>query len=135
MPSQGKHKTESWAWIEYILATKEGQNTMMRERGFFPAYKPAWNDPLYDESIAYFGGQKVNALWKAIALELDKPIYMTIMDATVDNLIINAINEGISKNLNPQGIKDLLKLRVDEACAEQKRQQIDIVRSVGKWHR
>jgi hypothetical protein len=73
-------------------------------------------------------------VFKAIALDLDKPIVTTLMDFTADSLINNTVNDGIARGLSPQGIKDLLLANIDTATAEGKRQQIDVLRSVGKWN-
>ena len=67
IPEQSEKKDAAWEFIKFVCATKEGQNALFLNSGIFPAYKPAWDDPFYDEPVEFFGGQKVNRLWTEIA--------------------------------------------------------------------
>ena len=43
IPEQSENKEAAWAFVKYMLATTEGQNTMFKAIDYFPAYKPAWD--------------------------------------------------------------------------------------------
>jgi multiple sugar transport system substrate-binding protein len=134
IPSQGNHKTEAWAFVEYMLATAQAQNDMFKAMGYFPAYIPAWNDPIYDGRDPYYGGQSAMAMWRQIARTMDTEVYTTIMDGVVDPLIASSANEGLEQGLSPAAIKQRLRANVEAASAETRRQQIDILRTVGLWN-
>ena len=131
IPSQGKNKQIAYEWIEHVLCTVESGVNQYVLRGFWPTFIPAWSDAAFLEPHPYFGGQKIGEMFGKIALELDQPIFMTIMDGNADSLMLTTINEGLNRNLTPQQIKDTLKDAVEAATAEQKRQQIDIFHSIG----
>jgi multiple sugar transport system substrate-binding protein len=134
IPSQGRHKTEAWAFIEYMLATAQGQNDMFKAMGYFPAYIPAWNDPVYDGRDPYYGGQSAMAMWRQIARTMNTEVYTTIMDGAADQELGPTLNEGLERGLSPAGIKQLFRERVEASTAESRRQQIEILRSVGLWN-
>lgn len=63
IPEQSENKDAAWEFIKFAAGTAEGQNAIFKETGLFPAYKPAWEDPFYDQPDDFFGGQKVRRLW------------------------------------------------------------------------
>jgi multiple sugar transport system substrate-binding protein len=134
IPNQGKNKTEAWAFVEYMLATVQGQNDMFKAMGYFPAYIPAWDDPVYNEQDPYYGGQSAKAMWKQIARTMNTEVYTTIMDGAADQELGPALNEGLERGLSPAGIKQLFREKVEASTAESRRQQIEILRSVGLWN-
>jgi multiple sugar transport system substrate-binding protein len=133
IPEQSKHKEEAWAFLEYMLATKKGQNDMFEAIDYFPSYIPAWDDPIYEAADPYFGGQKTRTLWKNMAGGLDVPVYTTIMDTTVESQMRASIYEGIEKGFDAQKIKALIREQVATATAELRRQQIQTLRDAGVW--
>jgi multiple sugar transport system substrate-binding protein len=133
IPNQSKYKDEAWAFIKYMLCTSEGQNDIFLAVDYFPSYKPAWEDPIYDEPDPYFGGQKTRAIWKKIASELNEGFHSTIMDAAVVASIPASVLTGIDQGLNAQQIMQLVRTDIDNATSELRRQQIQIYRDAGVW--
>lgn len=68
IPEQSQKKKAAWEFIKFAAATAEGQNTTMKAAGIFPAYMPAWKDPLYENPVDFYGGQKAYRVWEDIAL-------------------------------------------------------------------
>ena len=134
IPSQSKNKEAAWNFIKYTMTTPEGQNAIFEAVDYFPAYKPAWNDPIYQNEDPYFGGQKTRALWAKIAAEV-QPVFTTIMESTVNPIFYNSVNASLDRGLSPQAIKDALRADVEAATAELMRQQIQMLRDAGVWNR
>jgi len=67
IPEQSKNQEMAWDFLQWACCTAEGQNTVFKPTGIFPAYKPAWADPLYDEPVEFFGGQRAYRMWANIA--------------------------------------------------------------------
>jgi len=134
IPSQGKNKNAAWAFLQYMLTTAKGQNDIFQAVDYFPAYKPAWQDPIYQYEDPYFGGQKTRALWAQIAAEI-QPVYTTIMEATVVPIFYNSVNSSLAKGLGPADIKTTLRADVEAAITELRRQQIQILRDAGVWNK
>lgn len=67
IPEQSKKQEAAWKYVQYICCTPEGQNTIFKASGIYPAYKPAWKDPIYDQPVDFFGGQRTYRIWLDIS--------------------------------------------------------------------
>lgn len=67
IPEQSQNKEAAWEFIKFVCCSAEGQNSLFKAEGIYPAFKPAWNDPIYEEPVAFFGGQQTFKLWGQIA--------------------------------------------------------------------
>lgn len=86
IPEQTENRDEAWAFVEWALCTAEGQNAMFAPTGVMPAYKPAWDDPLYDEEVEFFGGQPAYRVWTEIADNIPA-IFRTPNDLQLDDIV------------------------------------------------
>ena len=132
IPSQSEHKEAAWKFIKFALATKQAQNAMFQAVDYFPGYKPAWDDPIYDEADPYFADQKTRALWVDIAAKI-KPSSSTLMDATTEWTITQAANDAMNMNMSADEIIQYITEKVDEATQQEKEKYIDILTKAGKW--
>ena len=73
IPAVSQKQEAAWEFVRYCCATVEGQNTFLKSAGDFPAYKPAWQDPLYDAPVSMFGEQHVYRLWAEVAADAPIP--------------------------------------------------------------
>jgi multiple sugar transport system substrate-binding protein len=69
---------------------------------YFPAYKPAFDDPLYHEGDPFFGGQKTREMWVDIALNKIKPFVTTPMDAQAEQIFTSYVTQAIDQDLDAQ---------------------------------
>ena len=67
--SASKNKEAAWAYIEYALATNEGQISMLKNRGLVPSLLASLDDPYVKEPQPYWGGQ---AIWSDILATMNK---------------------------------------------------------------
>jgi ABC-type glycerol-3-phosphate transport system substrate-binding protein len=67
IPAASTKQEAAWAFVKYCCASIEGQNTLLRTSGDFPALRTAWTDRLYDAPVAFFGDQRVYREWATIA--------------------------------------------------------------------
>lgn len=98
---QSKNKEAAWAFIEYAMATADAQNRMFVAVDYFPAYMPAWDNPLYQESDFYFGGQNTRALWTQIATSPGR-IFTTPMDSAAESAFNSAVAAMLDQGLDPE---------------------------------
>lgn len=136
IPEQSKNKEAAWAFIKYMLATSEGQNAMFKAVDYFPAYEPAWSaaPELYTEGDPYFGGQAPNAIAAKIAAEVPT-VYNTIMDTTAEGYIYSSFNAGAEAGETAEQIRERLGRDIENACAELKQQQIQVLKDAGVWNK
>lgn len=136
IPEQSKNKEAAWAFIKYMLATSEGQNTMFKAVDYFPAYEPAWSaaPELYTDGDPYFGGQAPNAIAAKIAAEVPT-VYNTIMDTTAEGYIYSSFNAGAEAGETAEQIRERLGKDIENACSELKQQQIQTLKDAGVWNK
>jgi multiple sugar transport system substrate-binding protein len=106
IPSQGKNKPAAWDFVKYVCCSAQGQNTIFRSTGIFPAYKPAWKDPVYDQPVDFFGGQKTFRLWTELAENVPANV-VSKYDVQAGTIISNEITKVEKNNKDPeQAMKD-----------------------------
>ena len=132
IPEQSKNKEAAWEFIEFVLATADSQNKMFETVDYFPAYKPAWNDPMYDKGDPFFGGQQTRRLWAQIADEVAPPPFPTPMDSLVEWDIVTFFNDGMSKDLNKNELRDFIKENCLSGAAYEAKNFIQVLRKAGK---
>lgn len=134
IPEQSENKEAAWAFVKYMLATTEAQNTMFEAVDYFPAYKPAWDEApeLYTEGDEYFGGQAPNAIAAKIAAEVPV-VNNTIMDAAAEGYLYSSFNAGVEAGENAEQIRQRLANDLEIAMAELKQQQIQTLIDAGVW--
>ena len=86
IPQQTEAKEEAWQFMEWCLCTADGQNAMFKPTGVMPAYKPAWEDPLYNEPVDFYGGQEAFKVWTEIADNIPA-INRTPNDLQLDDIV------------------------------------------------
>ena len=133
IPEQSENKEAAWAFVKYMMATQEAQNTMFETVDYYPAYIPAWEDTeIYEAEDPYFGGQKTKKLWAEIAAELE-PVNTTIMDTAAEGCIYSSVNSGLDQGLDAEEIRELVAKDIENATTELKQQQIQTLKDAGVW--
>jgi len=100
IPEQSQHKEQAWEFIRWAVASAEGQNLFFRQTGVFPAYKPAWQDPLYDEPVEFFGGQRAYRIWAEIGDNI-KAIFRTPYDVQLDDIVGAELTRVLQEGKDP----------------------------------
>lgn len=109
IPSKTKNFEAAWAFIEYSLATKEGQNNIFEKFGIMPAYLPAYSDPFYTAPQVYFNNKPI---WKTFLDEIPriKPVTYNVDNPVALTFSLEAQAE-VLKGTDP---KTALETAADE---------------------
>lgn len=67
IPKKAIHKAEAWEFIRFMTTDPETQLGSLRTLDAFPALLEAQQDAIFDEPIAFLGGQRARLLWRDIA--------------------------------------------------------------------
>jgi ABC-type glycerol-3-phosphate transport system substrate-binding protein len=106
IPEQGKNKEVAWEFVQWACATAEGQNALFKKSGVFPAYKPAWQDPLYDAPVDFFGGQRAYRVWTELT-SLIKAFPRTPNDVQLDDITNAELTKILKEGKDPAtAVKD-----------------------------
>ena len=61
IPEAAENKEAAIEFVKFAMTDMEVQTNAFGKYGLYPSYIPAYDDPIFDEEVEYFGGQKV---WK-----------------------------------------------------------------------
>jgi ABC-type glycerol-3-phosphate transport system substrate-binding protein len=79
---------------------------LFKQTGVMPAYKPAWQDPLYDAPVDFFGGQRTYRIWTEIADNIPA-ILRTSDDLQLDDIVGAELTKVLQEGKDPtQAAKD-----------------------------
>ncbi|MCZ8516134.1 sugar ABC transporter substrate-binding protein [Paenibacillus filicis] len=131
IPEQSKNKEAAWAFIEFALANKDSQNAMFKAVDYFPAYKPAWDDPIYHDADPFFGNQKTRELWVDIAKNT-KPSFVTMMDKQTENIMRSAISTGLDQGIDPKAVLDKVKQQIITDTVQDRKAMEELLKKVKK---
>lgn len=72
IPEQVSEETaeKAWEYITWTVANEEMQVLMFKQFGLFPTLETAYDDPVFEEESAFFGGQRVRQIFTAVAEEI-----------------------------------------------------------------
>ena len=126
IPQQSQNKEAAWAFIEYALANKEAQNKMFQAVDYFPAYKPAFDDPLYQEPDPFFGNQKTREMWIDIALNKIEDFVTTPMDAQAEQIFTSHVNQCLDQGLDPQEMLTKAAQEIETQTAADKEEALKL---------
>lgn len=124
IPEQSTKKEAAWSFIEYALATADAQNKMFAAVDYFPAYIPAFDDPMYQEPDPFFGGQQTRAMWVDIAMNKIKPFITTPMDAQAEQLFFSYVAQALDQGLDPQTTLDQAAAEIETQTAPDKEEAL-----------
>jgi len=106
IPEQTKNAEMAWDFVQWACCTAEGQNTVFKPTGIFPSYKPAWQDPFYDEPVEFFGGQRAYRMWANIADNVAS-IVRSPYDLQADDIVNAEVTKVLKEGKDPvQAMKD-----------------------------
>ncbi len=99
IPAKSNNQEAAWVFVKYCCASVEGQNTLLRASGDFPALRTAWTDPLYDAPVGFFGDQRVYREWAKIA-ESAQMLDTSPYDTALYEALNIALRKVVDKELN-----------------------------------
>jgi multiple sugar transport system substrate-binding protein len=106
IPEQTKNAELAWDFVQWACCTAEGQNAVFKPTGIFPAYKPAWQDPFYDEPVDFYGGQRAYRMWANIADNVAS-IVRSPYDLQTDDIVNAEMAKVMNEGKDPvQAMKD-----------------------------
>src|SRR5262249_6984006 len=99
IPKASTKQEAAWKFVKYCCADVEGQNTLLRTSGDFPALRTAWTDRLYDAPVGFFGDQPVYREWATIA-ESAQMLIPSPYDAAIFDALRTAVRRVVDRELN-----------------------------------
>jgi multiple sugar transport system substrate-binding protein len=70
IPKRAANKAAAWQFILFMTNDKDTQLQSLKTLDAFPSLIEAQQDPVFDEPIAFLGGQRARRLWRDIASQV-----------------------------------------------------------------
>lgn len=101
IPRLAAHKQLAWEFTRFVATDANALSAVFQKTGIVPAYKPAWNNPWYDQPVSYLGGQPAFRLMIMLAQQV-KPLSYSPVDALGTDLLNAQVNLAIAGNTTPE---------------------------------
>ncbi len=88
-------KPVAWEIIKYLATSPSAQLVTFREIDAFPALTSVYKDPVMDEDVTFYGGQKVRRIFADVALNIPENKV-----SEFDNVILSIWNGAVSEVVN-----------------------------------
>lgn len=93
IPKQSERQDEAWKLIEHMTTERDVQLKHFETIAAFPANTTTYDDKLFDEKMAFLGGQQARQLFAAVAKNI-KPVQPSRGDHVARSIILeNALME------------------------------------------
>jgi len=100
IPQLAQHKQLAWEFTRFLTTDTQALNSVFQKTGIVPAYKPAWDSPIYDQPVAYLGGQPAFRLMLTLAQQV-KPLAYSPVDALGTDLLNAQVDLAIGGKATP----------------------------------
>lgn len=104
-------KPIAWEIIKYLATSPSAQLITFREIDAFPALTSVYTDPVMDEDVAFYGGQKVRRIFADVALNIPENKV-----SEYDNVILSiwngAVTEVVNGTLSPEAAYEMALTKV-----------------------
>jgi cellobiose transport system substrate-binding protein len=93
-----EQKAAAWEVIKYLCTSPNAQITTFETIDAFPALTTVFDDPVMNEPVEFFGGQKVRQLYAEVASEIPNAS-VSEYDAAVLSIFGNALTDVLVNNI------------------------------------
>jgi multiple sugar transport system substrate-binding protein len=100
IPRLAAHKELAWEFTRFLTTNPDALNAVFQKTGIVPAYKPAWESPIYDQPVPYLGGQPAFRLMVNLAQQVKSFSYSSV-DALGTDLLNAQVDAAIGGKVSP----------------------------------
>ncbi|WP_416548513.1 ABC transporter substrate-binding protein [Limnohabitans sp. DCL3] len=110
IPIKAVHKELAWDLIQHLTLNSKQQQMAFEKFNAFPALIEAHNGDFFNQPVAFLGGQKARAEWKASAAQI-KPTMVFKNDSVAEEIVNAELDLVLTKNKPiDQALKDAQRL-------------------------
>jgi multiple sugar transport system substrate-binding protein len=109
-----EHKTLAWELIQMLTLKREQQLAAFKSQDAFPALIETYDDPFFNQPIAFLGDQTARLLWRESASQI-KAVTVHKQDAFADEVVNTELDKVLDKG------KDIRLALADAAALLEKR--------------
>lgn len=86
VPEDAPNKAAAIEFVKFAMTDVKTQINAFSKYGLYPSYKPAYDDPIFDKELEYFGGQKLWKFFADISNDVPKINYTENFDEAIDQV-------------------------------------------------
>ena len=86
IPEAAENKKAAIEFAKFAMTDIESQINGFRKYGLYPSYIPSYDDPVFEEEVEYFGGQKIWRFFTEIGKNIPELNYTENFDEASDNV-------------------------------------------------
>lgn len=86
VPENAPNKMAALEFAKFAMTDIESQVNAFGNYGLYPSYIPTYDEPIFDEELEYFGGQKVWRFFADISGNIPKINYTENFDEAIDQI-------------------------------------------------
>jgi multiple sugar transport system substrate-binding protein len=90
------HKPLAWAFIQLMTLNREMQLSAFKAQDAFPALLETYDDPFFDQPIAFLGGQTARVGWRHAATRI-AAVSVHKQDAFADEVINTELDKVLDR--------------------------------------
>jgi multiple sugar transport system substrate-binding protein len=94
--SPAAHKPLAWAFIQMMTLNREMQLSAFKSQDAFPSLLETYDDPFFDQPIAFLGGQTARVGWRAAARRI-AAVSVHKQDAFADEVINTELDKVLDR--------------------------------------
>ncbi|MFJ9430502.1 ABC transporter substrate-binding protein [Streptomyces sp. NPDC101490] len=99
-----QHRAAAWTFVEYALTRPASQVRIYRGKGIAPALMKAYDDAVFHEPSAFFGGQKKGEVFLGALKAPSPPVNYTADYARALKLVTDAQSKVLLKGADPAAV-------------------------------
>ncbi|MAM87885.1 MAG: sugar ABC transporter substrate-binding protein [unclassified Hahellaceae] len=100
IPEQSQHKAEAWKLVSHMIS-RDTQLAGLKHIAAFPANISTYDDPVFDEPIAFLRGQRARRVFADIARNIE-PVTPHSGDHVAADLVLEALRRVLDQNVDVQ---------------------------------
>lgn len=89
IPEASKNKQAAIEFVKFALTDKDSLLAGFSKYGLYPSYIPIFSEPIFEEQVPYFGGQRIWKLFSEIGMEIPE-LSFTENFAEVHSMVVDA---------------------------------------------
>ena len=94
--TEAAHKPLAWAFIQLMTLNREMQLSAFKSQDAFPSLLETYDDPFFDQPIAFLGGQTARVGWRAAAKRI-AAVSVHKQDAFADEVINTELDKVLDR--------------------------------------
>jgi ABC-type glycerol-3-phosphate transport system substrate-binding protein len=125
IPRLAPNKSLAWEFTRFLATDPGALTAVFQQTGIVPAYRPAWNSPVYDLPVPYLGGQPAFRLMLNLAQQV-KPSPTARSTRSEPDLLNAQVDLALAGQVAPEEALQNAATQLQDRALRESNLQLDI---------